>query len=137
VATIVNMAIEAVQRTSLPIPPSRPAIEEIVRAVVGNPRHFAMVTEIDCEVVAACGAVVHHGAWFERLQADVVMFYTRQPGCGVPLLREFARWVRGRPAIKMALFSIEPNADRRIIALLGRLGFSVQFPQVGYVRGLT
>lgn len=135
IAAAVEIAVESVSRNPLPVRISRDAITEMVEQCVRNNAHFAMVSEVDGKVVAAMGAMVQQGFWFERLQCDVVLYYTRVPGEGVKLMREFARWVKSRPAIKMANFSLEPDADPRLKRFLRRLGFAMEFPQMTYVRG--
>jgi hypothetical protein len=58
-------------------------------------------------------------------------------GAGLQLIREFARWVKSRPGIKIAVFSLEPGVDERLVRFLKRLGFSRETRQVSYVLGVT
>lgn len=136
VAQIVELAVESVSRAGLPVRIDRAGMAETARTLISGGQHFAWVAEEGGQIVAAVGAAVQPGFWFERQQASVVMFYTRRPGAGISLLREFSRWVKGRPSIKMAIFSLEHNADPRIGALLRRLGFGMVNPQFTYIRGM-
>ncbi len=137
IPVIVEMAVESVSRAGLPVVISTAGMAETAKVLIQGNQHFSMVAEIDGQVVAAVGALVEHGFWFERQQASVVMFSTRKANAGVALLRAFAAWVKSRPGIKMAVFSLEADADPRIGQLLTRLGFGMQNPQYTYVRGLN
>jgi hypothetical protein len=100
-----------------------------------NPAHFMWVAEdSDGKVGAAVAACVQQGFWFERMQCSVLLFYTRVPGAGLPLLREFAAWVKSRSGIKIAVFSLEPGVDPRIIKFLKKVGFSRESTTLTYLR---
>lgn len=136
-SAVLTLATRAVSRDPLPLKVSRDRMAQTFDTVVAGNQHCALVSEDDDgKVVAALLAHVAPGFWFERMQADVLMFYTEHPGAGLPLMREFARWVKARPIIKMATFSLERDADPRIAKLLDKLGFNQRFPQHVYVRGL-
>jgi hypothetical protein len=108
----------------------------MIRECMG-PAHFNWVTEVDGKVVAAVIAHVSPGFWFHKLQASVLLYYTLVPGAGLRLLRELARWVRSRPAIKLAVMELEPNADPRLVRFLKRVGFSRESLNLTYVRGAS
>lgn len=134
IPAVIDLAIESVSRDPLPLRISRERMEEACRTALA-PNNFALVSEIDGKIEGAFGAVCSPGFWFERQQCDVLLFYCRKPGDGVAMIREFARWVKDRPTIKLATFSLEPGADPRIAKLLQRLGFGINFPQYSFVRG--
>lgn len=90
--------------------------------------NFAWVVEKDGEIVGAVCAIVTDMLFYERKQASVVQFFCNEPGQGVKLLREFMKWCESRPAIKMACFTLEYNADPRIGLLLTRLGLKQELP---------
>lgn len=136
IPAIVDLAVESVSRDPLPVKIDRAAMAETAAELIKGNQHFSWVAEQDGAIVAAVGAQVAPGFWFQRNQCSVLMFYSRRAGPGIALLREFARWVKSRPTIKLALFSLEPGMDRRIGLLLRRLGFSMETPQYVYVRGL-
>lgn len=133
VPEIVELAVESVMRDPLPVKIDREAMAEMVRKCL-NPAHFNWVTEKDGKVVAAVIAHVGPGFWFQKLQASVIMYYTNSPGCGLPLLREFARWVKSRPGIKIAVFELEPDVDPRLVKFLNRAGFTRESLNLTYVR---
>ena len=133
---IVDIAVESVSRDPLPVKIDREAMAAMVRQCL-NPSHFNWVTEKDGKIVAAVIAMVQPGFWFHKLQASVLLYYTRVPGCGLPLLREFARWVKSRSAIKLAIFELEPDADPRLVKFLNRLGFARESLNVTYVRSAS
>ena len=131
---MIELAVESVSRDPLPVRISRPAMNDTLKGVVGHPSHFAWVGEEDGRIESAVVATVSHGFWFERQQASVLMFYTRKPGGGLPLLRQFARWVKDRPAIKIAVFELEPYMDERFVRMFTRLGFGRRSTNMVYVR---
>lgn len=133
---IIELAIESVSKDPLPVRIDRDAMRAMALEGLG-PTHFLWVAEVDGKVEGAVGAYVQRGFWFERMQASVLLFYSRVPGAGAALIREFARWVKSRPAIKLAVFSLEHNADPRLGKFLRRLGFTLENPQFTYVRGRT
>lgn len=131
---LIELSVESVSRDPLPVTISRSAMRETLVSVIGRPAHFCWVTEQDGEVVAAVAAQTGYGFWFERQQASVLLYYTRVAGACMPLLREFARWVKSRPAIKLAVFELEPGADPRLERALARLGFGRKSANMVYVR---
>lgn len=131
---IIDIAVESVSRDPLPVIVDRDGMRETARAMIGHPSHFVWVTELDGAVVACVAAAVQKGFWFRGTQASVLLYYSRAPGAGWPLVVEFARWVRSRPAIKLAVFELEPSSDPRIARLLARLGFGRQSNNATYVR---
>lgn len=137
VPAIVDLAVESVSRDPLPVKIDRGAMAEAARGVINKPAHFCWVTEVDGSVVAAVAAQTMFGFWFERQQCSVLLYYTRKPGACMPLLREFARWVKSRPVIKLAVFELEPSAPPGLERALARLGFGRRSTNMVYVRGIT
>jgi hypothetical protein len=134
IPAIVEIAVASVSVNPLPVKIDREAMADMARQCM-NPAHFLWVAEEDGKVVAAVAAMVQPGFWFHKLQASVLLYYTLVPGAGLGLLREFARWVKSRPAIKLAIFELEPDADPRLVKFLKRLGFARESTNVTYVRG--
>jgi hypothetical protein len=133
---IVEIAVESVLRDPLPVKIDREAMAAMARECMG-PAHFMWVAEEDGKVVAAVAAHVSPGFWFQKLQASVLLYYTRKPGAGLPLLREFAKWVKSRSAIKIAVFELEPGVDPRLVRFLKKLGFGRESLNLSYVRSAT
>jgi len=135
VDAIVDIAVESVSIDPLPVKVDRDAMADTVRACL-NPAHFVWVAEQDGTVVASVVACVQQGFWFHKMQCSVLLYYTRVPGAGLPLIREFARWVKSRSAIKLAVIELEPGADPRLVNLFKRLGFARESLSLTYVRGI-
>jgi hypothetical protein len=133
VDAIVEIAVTSVSNDPLPLKIDREAMASMARECL-NPAHFLWVTEEDGKVVAAVAAHVSPGFWFQKLQASVLLYYSLKPGAGLPLLREFARWVKSRSAIKLAIFELEPGVDPRLVRFLKRLGFNRDSQNLTYVR---
>lgn len=134
IPAIVELAVESVSKDPLPVTISRPAMRETLQAIVGKAMHFCWVASLDGRVVAAVAAMSSFGFWFERQQCSVLLYYTKEPGAGLPLIREFARWVKSRPVIKVAVFELEPSVDDRLLAALKRMGFTRASTNLSYVR---
>ena len=81
-------------------------------------------------VVAETG----YGFWFERQQCSVLLYFTRVAGGCVPLLRRLAEWIKGRPAIKLAVVELEPGCDPRLVRFFASLGFARQSTNMAFVR---
>jgi hypothetical protein len=133
VSAIVEIAVVSVSVDALPVKINRESMAQAARECL-NPAHFMWVAEQDGKVVAAFAAQVLRSFWFDRLSCSVLLYYTLVPGAGIGLIREFARWVKSRSGIKMAIFELEPNADPRLVKFLKRLGFDRQSANVTYVR---
>jgi len=136
IPAIVDIAVESVSRDPLPVKINREAMADTARTCL-NPAHFMWVAEQDGKVVASVAACVQESFWFNKLQCSVLLYYTQVPGAGVPLLREFARWVKSRSAIKLAVMELEPSADPRLVKFLNRLGFARESLNVSFVRSAT
>lgn len=136
IPAIVDIAVESVSKDPLPVRIDRAAMADMAKECMG-PAHFMWVTEDDDgKVVAAIAAYCQKGFWFERMQCSVLLYWSRVAGAGLPLLREFARWVRGRPAIKLAIIELEPDADPRLVKFFKRVGFSRESLNLTFVRGV-
>ena len=133
VEAIVEIAIESVSRNPIPVIIDRKAIKAQVIECMG-PAHFCWVSVIDGEVVGAVGAYVQPSFWHQRNVCSVLLYYTRVPGEGLKLIRQFARWVKDRPAIKVAVIEFEPETDPRLIRWMRRLGFTRESVNLSYVR---
>lgn len=133
IQAIVEIAEESVSRDPLPVKINREAMADTARTCL-NPAHFMWVAEQDGKVVASVAACVQESFWYHKLQCSVLLYYTRVPGAGVLLLREFAKWVKSRSAIKVAVLELEPGADPRLVKFLKRLGFARESVSLSYVR---
>jgi len=131
---IIELAVESVSRDPLPVKIDREGMAATGRQLIGHPSHFVWVAEAGGRITSCVAACVQKGFWFRGCQCSIVLFYARTPGGGVSLLREFAQWVKSRPAIKLAVFELEPNVDHRIERLLARLGFDRKSNNATYVR---
>jgi hypothetical protein len=134
---IIDLSVESVSRDPLPVTIDRERMADTGKALIGNPAHFVWVAEDEQGVCACVAACVQPGFWFRGLQCSVLLYYARRPGQGVALLREFARWLKGRSGIKLAPFELEPGADPRILKVLHRLGFQRQSTNLTYVRSAS
>lgn len=134
VSAIVDLAVESVTRNPLPVRIDRVAMASQARGMISRPSHFVWVAEQDGVVVACVGAYSDQSFWYRGQQCSVMLFWSRVPGAGVALLREFARWVISRPVIKVAVFECEPEIDARTIRFLRRLGFTRESTNLSYVR---
>lgn len=133
IPAIVDIACESVSHDPLPLTVDRAAMAEMAKTCL-NPAHFMWVAEKDGVVVAAFAALVQPGFWFQRLQCSVLLYYTRVAGAGLPLIREFAKWVKSRSGIKLAIVELEPSVDARLVKFFKRVGFARESLNLTYVR---
>lgn len=133
VPTIVEIAVESVSHDPLPVKIDRLAMAQTAKVCL-QPAHFGWVSEVDGKVVAAMGACVQPSFWYDKLQCSVLLYYTRVPGAGIPLMREFSRWVKSRSGIKVAVLELEPDVDVRLVKFFKRLGFDRESLNLSYVR---
>jgi len=133
IPTAVDLAVESVMRDPLPVAVDRQAMVEMGKTLL-NPAHFFWVAEVDGVVVGSVAACAQKSFWYRGLQCSVLLYYTRAPGAGAALLREFARWVKSRTGIKVAVLELEPSTDVRLIRFLRRLGFARKSINMSYVR---
>jgi hypothetical protein len=136
IPAIIELAIISVSNNPLPVKIDRKAMEDTGKVLL-NPAHFLWVAENeDGKIVAAFAACVQKSFWFERMQCSVLLYYTTVKGAGIQLIREFAKWVKSRSAIKLAIIELEPGADPRLARFIKRLGFSRESMNLCYVRGV-
>jgi len=136
IPAIVEIACISVANDPLPVKIDKLSMADTARVCL-NPAHFLWVAEDeDGKVVAAFAACVQKSFWFERMQCSVLLFYTLVKGAGLPLIREFAKWVKGRSAIKIAVFQLEPGVDPRLVKFFHRVGFNRESMNLSYVRGV-
>ena len=133
IPAIVDIAVESVSRDPLPVKIDRSAMAETAQSCL-NPAHFMWVAEQGGQVVAAFAACAQQSFWFTKLQCSVLLYYTRVPGAGLPLIREFAKWVKSRPAIKVAVVELEPGVDPRLVQFFKRVGFARESLSLSYIR---
>ena len=131
---IVALAAESGANSDLPVEPDKQAILTMCRQMIGNGSQFVMVSDNDGQLDACVAAVAQPSFWYRGLQASVILYYARKPGAGGLLLREFAKWVAGRPVIKVAVMEMEPGCDPRLLRVMRRLGFARQSTNLAYVR---
>lgn len=136
ISSIVDIAVESVSKDPLPVKIDREAMAETARTCL-NPAHFMWVAEQDGKVVAAFAACVQPSFWFSKLQCSVLLYYTRVAGASLPLIREFAKWVKSRPAIKVAVVELEPGVDPRLVRFFKRVGFARESINLTYVREVS
>jgi N-acetylglutamate synthase-like GNAT family acetyltransferase len=133
IAAIVSIAVESVSKDPLPVKIDHEAMAETARSCL-SPAHFMWVAESDGKVVAAFAACAQQSFWFTKLQCSVLLYYTRVPGAGLPLIREFAKWVKSRPAIKVAVVELEPGVDPRLVKFFKRVGFTRESLNLSFIR---
>jgi hypothetical protein len=136
IPAIVEIAVISVSNNPLPVNIDREAMARMAQACI-NPAHFAWVAEDeDGKVVAVFGACVQKSFWYDKMQCSVLLYYSLVKGAGLKLIREFAQWVKGRSAIKVAVLSLEPDVDPRLIRFFKHLGFTRETVTLSYVRGI-
>jgi hypothetical protein len=133
---VVELGLEALNDNAyenMRIDPKK--VRKVAIECISGASNFCWVAETGGVVVAAVTVLVHEQLFYERSQASVVQFYSRgHRGQGFSLIKQFLKWARGRRAIKLITFTLEPGADPRIGKLLSRLGLSNELPIYTEVR---
>jgi len=136
VPAIVEIAVISVSNDPLPLKIDKMSMADTARVCL-NPAHFLWVAEDENgKIVAAFAACVQKSFWFDKMQCSVLLYYSLVKGAGLQLIREFAKWVKSRSAIKVAVVELEPGADPRLVKFFRRLGFTRESLNVSYVRGV-
>lgn len=135
VDSIVEIAVASVSINPMPVRIDRGAMRETALSMIGQPQHFVWVTEREGKVVACVGACTQPSFWFQRQQCSVLLYFSLVPGAGLPLIREFARWVKARAVIKVAVIELEPEVEPRLVEFFKRLGFTRESRNLTYIRG--
>jgi hypothetical protein len=127
--SIVYLGVEALNKYSYPnLLIDKDKMREIGMECISASCNFSWVSETDNEITGAVCALVHPLMFYERSQASVIQFYCKTPGEGIKLLREFLKWARNRPVIKLICFTLEGRIDPRVGKMLSRLGLSRELP---------
>jgi hypothetical protein len=100
-----------------------PKMAGVISEAVSSAQHFCWVCEEEGRVRAVLLALTSPNIWAEKRCCTALLWVSDVPGVGMELLREFARWVRGRKGIKVAGFSPDVDVDPRTWALVERVGF--------------
>lgn len=135
IEAVAQLGLEALKAFAYPrmvVDPDK--VRAVAREVVTGAGNFCMVAEQNGALVGAVSALVHEQLFYERRTASVVQFYSKVPRVGVRLIRIFLEWARARPGIKTIVFTVETQADPRIVRLLQRLGLTDSFPVLREVR---
>lgn len=135
IPAIVDLAVESVSINPIPVKIDKEAMAVTARQCM-EPAHFLMVFERDGIVTGAVAACVQPSFWYTKLQCSVLLHYGRNTGDWAALMREFAKWVKSRSGIKVAILELEPESDPRIVKFMARLGFDRVSQNVCYVRGV-
>lgn len=136
IPAIVDLAVESVSRDPLPVRIDREAMRDMVVELL-SANDFVWVSEADGVVVAAVAACSQKSFWYKGRQVSVLLYYSRHPRAGIPLLRELASWCKSRAGVKVAVIEFEPGVDPRLVKYLRRLGFTRESLNLSYVRGTT
>lgn len=129
VIKIIPLVVEALRIDRYPsLLLSEDRIRDMAISCISSSQHFAWVSEYNGVLMGAVAAQSVPGFWFERSEANVVMFYCKTPGEGIAMMRELIRWFKSRPALKRLTFVCEFDADPRIMKLIERLGLNKSFP---------
>lgn len=130
---LLPMALEALDSTEMGM---RPDPERTLRVVVEVIMSGYAQVAVDKfgKLIGMVGALVAEDVFFPCKRATLVTFWARKPGAGVELLRDFRRWLEENAEVRFAIASVEAGADPRTKALLKRLGFEREHPEMVWMR---
>jgi len=105
-----------------------PDIEKVhwlIRDATSSDKHYARVVGPVGEPKAVLVARVQQNMWAAKKSATVLLWYSKQPGAGAALMRDFKKWVAKDPQVVMAGLSMDWHGKKNEIAcLLVRMGFT-------------
>lgn len=108
-----------------PLTPDMDKIRDVLKTAISSAAHFAWVAEEeDGEVRGVLIGLTSDNLWARKKNCHVVAWISEIAGEGVRLLREFTKFVKSRPVIRVAGFAPDSNdIDARAWLLAERLGF--------------
>jgi len=105
-----------------------PDIEKVhwlIRDAVSSTKHYACCVGPVGEPKAVLIARVQNNLWALKKSANILAWYSEQPGAGRALMKDFMRWVREDHHVVMAGMSLDWHGDWLATRwLLVRLGFT-------------
>lgn len=137
VPALTALAVRAIEARALPLRTSQAGVRAMLADLVSQPPHFVWVSEAqDGRLVGVVAAHVGPGSWFDRQLCQLLLTHSEAPWALLPLLREFARWLKSRPGIKAACWENHRAHDPRLACALIRLGFNAHITtNLQYLRG--
>lgn len=103
--------------------PNQKAIKHLFTECISGAQNFAWVSEVNGRIVGCLFAVTYDHLWAQKKSNTVLAWACRESGEGVSLLREYRRWLDGRPAIRRGGFQFDIDVDVRIYRVLEACGF--------------
>lgn len=95
----------------------------LLRELATGNRHYAKAIGLSGDPEAVLMAHEGDNLWATQRHATVLVWYSRTPGAGAKLLRDFVRWARGQKHLVVAGFMDDFDMDARVAVLLRRVGF--------------
>ena len=102
---------------------NREKIYHVANALLGKQNYFRVI-EREGEVVAILAALTNENLWAEKRCSLPIIWWSKSPGCGVRLLRDYRKWVDSRPVLRFAAFYYQYHWDDRVGRLLELTGFA-------------
>ncbi len=80
--------------------------------------HYGAVAEHDGRCVAYLGAVLADHYWYDRMQLNVVGWYSKHPFAGIRLLEMALQWAQSQPHIRTVLLNVNPEFEEQVRRIL-------------------
>ena len=103
--------------------PDVAAEHSLLRELATNTQHYARAIGKVGDPEAVLLARTGNNLWATHKHATVLLWYSRSPGAGAKLLRDFRDWVKVQKRMVLAGFTDDFGLDDRVVALLRRTGF--------------
>lgn len=103
--------------------PNQSSLKKIFTECVSGAQNFVWVSEKDGVVCGCLLAITFDHIWAQKKSSSVLMWSCEKSGDGISLLREYAKWLDERPAIRRGGFQFDIDIDVRIYPVLERAGF--------------
>ncbi len=111
-----------------PLTTDQKKMTAMVNEAVASNQHFFWVSEDEetGDITGALAAVTNDNGWAKGKNSTILAWVASVRGDGLKLLREYKRWVKSRPAIKVAGMVVDvDDLEKRLraVRILHRVGF--------------
>lgn len=133
---VAEFAIEGLRAELYPMHVDRHKVRAVVETFCQpSPDRFQLAAFDGGRMVAGIAAAVIPMLFFERCEAQIVMFRSVKPGAGVMLLRALRRWVAKDMRVRRVVWPMEFHTDERTLRLARVCGFDSQMALCVHYKG--
>ena len=118
-----------------PLRPDQDRMRAVLKEVIEHRSHLALVDVEDGAICAILLVMTGDNLWAQRKFANVMLWWSSNPGSGVKLLRRFKLWLKDRRGIRIAGFAPDIDLEDRTLKIFEHLGFRKSGGSYLFVNG--